>query len=323
MTIQKYLTTKEVAAELERSVATIYKYVQSKKLTPVYQDKWQIDSSLLFHPDDVEKLKGELSKPGLSVRDLAKKLDVYPSTINTYIQKGTLAAEKKLYRGKEQYFITEDEFNRFLLTYKQKKSHERKNFYSKTYDVYLFQSFMNEQGEKARIMELEGDTGIAFTTAGEVFPIEQLKSEGYKPTYTIEESRYITKKGYAFFRFPNSKYIEAPMYEIIESFFRHLSYKNVRLAIVNNQIELHVKPAKLNNLEKEQIELLQKSIVEGTVFVRHDGVYIDSEDESITIHISKSLKTELKNMAEQEELTLDELGAQLIKLGLEYQRINS
>jgi predicted XRE-type DNA-binding protein len=116
--------------------------VKEKKLRPVYEDKWQIESTLLFRKEDVLKLQKQLEKPGYITAEVAEILEIHPTTLSSYIKKRLLKAEKDFHigLGKDVYFIKE-ELERFQREYQT--NNKSKQFFIQNGNYYLFQSLRN------------------------------------------------------------------------------------------------------------------------------------------------------------------------------------
>jgi len=314
---RSYLTTKEVAEYLDVTKTTIYKYVHTNQLKPVYEDDWKIDETMLFQKDDVLELKKEKVKPGLTTGDVAKELGLHQVTVNNYIKQGKLMAVKQEYNGKMMNFIQNEELERFKNYHAAKDKKDRKTFYSSNLELYLFQTLVNNNtGEKARIMELEGNEGTIQTEKGEVFPLEQMGERGYVKEETFPDVNHITKHGYITFRFIKPSHVASPILDIIESFYRAISHKNIRLYIMEGLIQLEVKPFLFKELKGEEsrhlINILQDNIIEGKLMVRHNGLLLDSGLEQLTIYLPSEQKKILKEKAKMEGLAINEYVARLV-----------
>lgn len=311
MTInEKYLTTKEAAEELNVSVPTIYKYVKEKKLRPVYEDKWQIDETLLFKQEDVEEVKESFTKPGLTTGEVAKDVGVHPTTVASYINQGLLKATKQPYMGRELYFIKEEDLESFKEHNNFQKNREKKQFFTKDKKYYLFQRLHNkEESILGRIMDLDGEKGKVLTEEGRAFLLSNMEDEGFSRVETFKERKYITKRGYAYFQFNLPNHISSPIFDLIELFYRKIGNKNMRLSINEGIIELEVKPILLSGIAEStnphEVQILKDHIKKGTVSVRHNGVLIDSEIDSLVVPIPSKLKEELKNVADKQGITLE------------------
>jgi DNA-binding transcriptional MerR regulator len=312
-----YLKTNEVANLLGVSISTIYKYVKEKKLTPVYQDKWRIDESLLFRPKEVEKLKDEFKKPGLTTGEVATKLNIHPTTVSSYIAKGILPATKKLYKGRELYFIEQEDLDRFQENQRTNKR-EKKQFYSKTKGFFLFQVLTNERtNEKARIMEFDGQDGKAITEDGRILSLTQLKEEGFTKKQKLVEKKYITKRGFAVIELPKPNYINSPVFSIIEAFYQHLGPQNIKINSEKEYIYIEVKPIFIEGFTEElyqkEISIIEKHLKEGKLEVRHNGIIIDSDLEPLTLHIPSALKQSVVQNSKDQGLTIEEYTTKILQ----------
>lgn len=314
---KELLTTNEVAKILDKSVNTIYKYVKEKKLRPVYEDSWQIDQTLLFRRKDVEKLRELLKKPGLTTGEVANKLNLHISTVNSYVKKGILHAEKHYHigLGREVYFVKEEELERFKNNHQS--PNDAKKFFIRDGEFYLFQLFNHPTtNEWGRIIELVNDDGKIMTEQGRTLSLSQALNEGFLPTYYVPEHEFIHQKGYAVFQFPKPQHISSPIYNVVDLFYQQYGRKNIRMIVEQEQIHIEVKP-KFLELDPDQyhaeFKVLDKHLVDGKILKRHNGIYIDSDLESIVVHVRTAIKEKVKQQAETEGLTMDEYVGKLIK----------
>ncbi|KKI90670.1 hypothetical protein WQ54_19305 [Bacillus sp. SA1-12] len=320
----EFLKTNEVANLLNVSVSTIYKYVKENKLTPVYRDKWKIDESLLFRPEEVEKLKDEFKKPGLTTGEVATMLNIHPTTVASYIAKGILPATKKLYKGRELYFIEQEDLDRYRENQKTRKK-DKKQFYLKKKGFFLFQVFTNERtNEKARIMEFDGQDGKAITENGRILSLTQLKEEGFNKKQKLVEKKYITKRGFAVIELPKPNYINSPVFSIIETFYDHLGPQNIKISSEKESIYIEVKPVFIEGFTEElyqkEISIIEKHLIEGKLEVRHNGIIIDSDLESLILHIPSHLKKNIVQNAKKQGLTIEEYATKILIEGVNYEK---
>lgn len=316
---EQLLTTKQVAEILNLSIPTIYKYIKEKRLHPIYEDSWQIDETHLFKKEDVEELKGKLEKPGLTTGEVAKQLQVHPTTVAAYIKKGELKATKQLYKGRNLYFIKEEEVVNFKRSHPKQQKRRKKDFYHKATGLYLFQTVKNKQTfELGRIMKLSNGSGEVWTESGEIIVFDQMQQHNFFAVENFLEKSYITKRGYVIFRFPIPKHIASPIFPLIELFYRALSYRNIRVTKREQHIQLEVKPCFIKELNEDshpyEINLLQKHIIKGSVIKRHNGLLLESDMEVLTINLSSSLKNRLKELAKHQDLTMEEYVRKLIQM---------
>ncbi|MDX8367139.1 helix-turn-helix domain-containing protein [Cytobacillus sp. IB215665] len=313
----EHLTTQQVAEYLGRGTATIYKYVKEGKLTPVYDhSKWKMRRTKIFKREEVEKLKAELKKPGISTFEASKRINLKYPTLMSFIYDGTIPAKKLEHRGKEQYFIAEEDLEQFLSSdfyARYLTQREKKQFVSEQ-GYLLFQSFINpETNINARLMEVDGDEGKIISQDGVAMSIQEAIDEGFESSITFEDKAYSTKKGYATFRFMKPYDVRSNIYSIIEAFYQSTGPKNVRLTVDHNYINVEVKPLYIEGKHHEFMQLLQQHVVSGKVFEEPSGILIDSDLEPLTIYIPSKMKQFIREKAEQEGKTMEEVSVEALK----------
>lgn len=313
----KYLTTKQASSELGVVVSTIYKYVKEGHLKPVYDDKWQIDETLLFHPEDIKELQEKFHKPGLTTGEAAKELGLHPTTVASYISKGILRASKSLYKGRELYFISKEEVEKLQKSNLIKKNQLKKAFHTND-GYYLFQSLSN--GEKfVRIMNIQGDEGTVVDDNGNEITLLESKIKGFEVKEKYRERKYITKKGYAKFIFPLPAGIRSSVFNVIELFYQKLGHRNIKLEVDQGYIHLEVKPITLGISQathETEIALMEKHLVEGKIYQRVDKLLVDSDLEPIVIHVPTKLKEQIKRNSDTAKTTIEEYVLELVRKGM-------
>ncbi|WP_449598946.1 helix-turn-helix domain-containing protein, partial [Niallia sp. Marseille-Q9988] len=200
---KKQITTKEAAELLGVAENTVLSYSRQGILTAVNEKSWQIDNTKYFYIDDVEEVKDKLKKPGLSTGEVATQLGVSTVTVFNYIKDGKLTAEKEVYRGRELYFIKQTELERFQKNYKNVRSRNNKEFYSKPNKQGWFQLFIHERSEEhGRLMVGDDEVYFLLTASGNKIPYTKIEQYGFKPVYLIERGSIISKRKFAKFEFP-------------------------------------------------------------------------------------------------------------------------
>lgn len=312
---KEYVTTDEAAKILGVSTQTIYKYEKEQKLTSLYDHKWRMRKTKLFKREDVELLKQKFDKPGLTTGEAAEQAGVTPATILTYIKKEQLPAFMKKYKGKDLYFIKQEDLNEFLSSKEfqiQEKKRERKQFYDKDKGYVLYQSLQTENGQLARILELDRE-GKVVTSDGESLNLQQAKEQGFTPVNGIVDHPYSTKRGYAKFRFVKPHNIVSNIYDIIEAFYQNAGPQNIRLNTEDEYIVMEVKPVSLPfTKEKDQsiINLIQHYLIEGKIIFDIEGIFIESDLEPFIIHIPSDMKEFIRKKASAENKSMEELAIQ-------------
>ncbi|WP_209124462.1 helix-turn-helix domain-containing protein [Alkalihalobacillus sp. BA299] len=319
---KKRLTTGDVAKLLEVTEHTVYNYIKQNKIVPFNKDTWHWDGQYFFYEEDINVDTLVEKKPGKTTGEVAKELGVSQTTVLKYINSGELEATLQSYKGRDMYFIADDEVKRFIENYSKQKKYEKKSFYSKETGYCLFQLFFNSKLNKvARIKEISNEGIIALTEDGRTVEINELKSEGFNPAYIIEEGKYNTKKGHAKFRFTKPRQIKSTTYKIIDLFYQSAGPLNIRLFEEEDMIEIEIKPTLIEIDRQEfmdEINMLQQSLIEGNVSIRHNGVLIDSDLEVLQLYLPSDLKAEIKKRAERQNITMDELMLEVVRK--EFQR---
>lgn len=313
---KNFLTTAEVAERLNVTPNTIYKYVREGKLVPLYDHKWRMRKSKVFSLEQVEKLEKEYKKPGLTTGEVSAELGIHVVTINSYIQANTLKAEKHLYKGREIYFIEPEELERFRkenYTSGEQKL-DKKDFYLKEKGFLLFQLFVNKYThELARLMTIKNQSGKLLTEGGEEYSLEIGTSRGFEPYQRIENKEYSTKRGYVKFNFPRPQQIKNNVYTAIETLYVAAGPQNIRYNFQAQSLEIEIKPVLIKTEDKNIKELLQQHLIEGKILVQPDGIYLDSDLESLIITVPSQLKEYIRERAKKENKSMEQLAIEAFK----------
>src|SRR5690625_3330015 len=127
--------------------------VRRGEIVPINKEDWQIDGEYLFSDEEVERVKDEFKKPGLTIREVAERLNISQARVYQLIrrEKDPLHTVQQFYNGKDRHFVTEAE----LIAFRERNHFNvdvKKNMVSKKHNVYLFQLFMNNRTDEfARI----------------------------------------------------------------------------------------------------------------------------------------------------------------------------
>ncbi|MCM3393123.1 helix-turn-helix domain-containing protein [Cytobacillus oceanisediminis] len=309
---REMITTNEAAEILKVKPSTIHKYVKQGELKPVYEDNWHIDNTKLFYKEDVEELKKKKGKPGITTGEASKLLGLHTATIFQYIQQGLLAAEKKLYKGREFYFITPEELERFKSFYEEQKRNEGKDFYYKDTNYAWYQEFHSPEGKDSNFLLLNEELQPYLQSQnGEQIPYEEIEKAGYKPVKKIPDIGYKTQKGFAKFQFTESQ----EFYRTMGLFYSTLGPKNIKVFLdKENKITVEVKPILIkDDIPGYIFSLLEESLIEGDISKRLEGVFIDSDLEVLAIAIPSELKRKIKEDAAESKKTIEELVVSILK----------
>ncbi|WP_142385647.1 helix-turn-helix domain-containing protein [Metabacillus schmidteae] len=320
-----YVSTSDAAKILGVSTQTIYKYEKENKLTSLYDHKWRMRKTKLFKLDEVEQLKKEFNKPGLTTGEAAERVGVTSATILTYIKEGKIPATIERYKGKDLYFITEEDIEDFISSKEfqsQERKKERKQFYDKDTGHILFQSFTFNDGQFGRILELKGEYSKVVTKDGEAFTLREAIELGATPNYKIDEKPYSTKRGYAKFRFIKPHSVQSDIYEIIENFYKYAGPQNIRLTLEDEYIQMEVKPVALPfspQSHQSVINLIDHYLIEGKILSDIDSIFIESDLEPFIIHIPSELKEFIRKEASSRKVSMEELAIEVFR---EYWKLN-
>ncbi len=309
---REMITTNEAAEILNVKPSTIHKYVKQGELKPVYEDNWHIDNTKLFYKEDVEELKQKKGKPGITTGEASKLLGLHTATIFQYIQQGLLAAEKKLYKGREFYFIAPEELERFKSFYEEQKRNEGKDFYDKDKNYAWYQEFLSPEGKDSNFLLLNEELQPYLQSQnGEKIPYEEIEKAGYKPVKKIPDIGYKTQKGFAKFQFTESQ----EFYRTMGLFYSTLGPKNIKVFLdKENKITVEVKPILIkDDIPGYIFSLLEESLIEGDISKRLEGVFIDSDLEVLAIAIPSELKRKIKGDAVRTKKTIEELVISILR----------
>ncbi|WP_410976709.1 helix-turn-helix domain-containing protein [Bacillus cereus] len=306
--------TKEAAKQLNIAESTLHKYVKDGLIKPVYDD-WKQDGSRLFYVDDIERLAESIKKPkGITIFELAKKIGKTKTYILKHIKLGNLSAEKIVYRGKETFLIDSAEAKKFI---------EKENLESSTRhfinidgnDYFLYQLLENSVTNKtARIIDIE--IGKVLTDCNEVKELASSLNEGYSPNLYIEKGRGFTTKKVVKFSFPLPSKFDDIFYTIIDWLYAHIKGNEMTVTRNKESILVTVKPVVIptrtsNNLE--EIGFLTEHIIEGSLAIREGKVILSSEWDSVTYYLRNDEKKQLKNIAQKQGISMEQLCENLIR----------
>lgn len=296
------LTTKELAEFADISEQTIYSLVKRGEISPINKEDWTIDGTYYFDVATVEKVREMYRKPGLTNKEVAEELQVSLSTAQKLIKTKEIPSFTAFYLGKTVSFVKKEDLEEF----KVQHQFERKTpIYEKESNSFLFQSFAHSTtGEVARITEISSDGDVlAKTERGTEMPLETLLKTGYQSSVQLEEKKNNNKRGYCGFRFVKPSHLQSPIYDVVELLFQLIGPNNMKVKVDETSIEVSVKPTLLL-LNKEEhksvIDLLQHNCIEGKVIVRHKGVMLDSDLETIHTVIPSDMKKKVSQVIEQE-----------------------
>lgn len=314
------LTTKGAASYLNVAEVTIHKYVKDGLLEPVFKN-WKNDGTKLFFLEDVQKLEGKLKRPGgMTISEIAKRLGISNSHILKHIKSGKLVAKKHIYKGKETYFIESEIAEEFIkniqITSRNKKQYSIQ-IDGTEYFLYQKLSHSYDDSKAARIIDVQ--YGKVITNQEEVISLQEAIEQGYEMTSTIRKGKYISTKGSVRFEFMKPRMNDSMLFVIIDWFYTHITPSNMNINIVDNVVIVSVKPSTLlvdTMYFQEEIQYLNKHLIEGSLSIREDKVILRSDWDSIKFYLREHEKEKLQQLAKEQSISLEQLCENLIRKSL-------
>ncbi|QKE76077.1 helix-turn-helix domain-containing protein (plasmid) [Arthrobacter citreus] len=316
---EQVLTTKEVIEYLGKewgeqpSTSTIYYYVRNGKLKQKYEDNWRIEGTMQFDKTVVEAFASEYKRPeGYTLSEVSIIVGLHVTTLQKYIKDGSLAASKFDFKGKPTYFVSNESLTSLKESdYVNKSKSKRKSFFTKNKEFYLYQSFRNElTNDYGRIIRIENNIPTLMTAHGKELVGAAIMASGYEPIYKVGTFKRVTKKHYATFEFIILNNIKSKDYRIFDFIYNFIGTENIDIEQGKNKVHIKIKPLFIQ-LDKESIDnynetfkILETLLIEGSIQLRHNGLYIGTDFESITINIPKNVKEQLHKLANESELSI-------------------
>ncbi|XRG79020.1 hypothetical protein V5E38_01485 [Rossellomorea sp. GAMAL-10_SWC] len=142
--------------------------------------------------------------------------------------------------------------------------------------------------------------------------IEIPNGEDYAHQKKVNFVEMITKKDFARFELliPNS--INSKEYRVFDFIYNYIGAENFNIERDSYKIILKIKPIFVQ-MDKELIDtyyetilILEKILKEGIVQLRYNGVHIGTVNESITIYIPKSIKEQIRDLANELNLSIED-----------------
>ncbi|MFF3024429.1 helix-turn-helix domain-containing protein [Gottfriedia sp. NPDC057948] len=315
------LTTKQVIKYLtdvwgdEPSHSMIYYYVREGKLKAKYEDNWRIDGTLLFDRVVIEEFAKEFKRPeGYTLSEVSKIVGLHVTTLQKYIKDGSLDASKFDFKGKPTYFVPKEALTSLQESdYVNRSKSKRKSFFTRDKEFYLYQSFRNETtNDYGRIIKVENNIPTLLTAHGKEIIGAAIKDSGYEPIYKVNTFKRITKKDFAKFELliPNS--INSKEYRVFDFIYNYIGAENFNVERDSYKIILKIKPIFVQ-MDKELIDtyyetilILERILKEGIVQLRYNGLHIGTDNESITINVPKSIKEQIRDLANGLDLSIED-----------------
>lgn len=312
------LTTKSAAEFLNVADVTIHKYVKDGLLEPVYKN-WKDDGTKLFFLEDIQKLAVELKRPdGLSISEIAKRLDVSNSYILQNIKRGKLIAEKHVYRGKQTYFIEPEIAEQFIKNIQLGKKHNPIELNGTEY--FLYQKLYNMHDDSMIAFVIDIQNRRVLTNNDELLTLEEAIEKGYKISHRIKKGSYFTNKGTLKFEFMKPSMYESMFFDIVNWFYVHLTPSNMNINVIDNVVIVSVKAATIpvdTMYFQKEIQYLKKHLIEGNLNIRENKVLLCSDWASVKFYLREHEKEKLRKLAKEQSISLEHLCQNLIRKSLD------
>ncbi|MBU8908264.1 helix-turn-helix domain-containing protein [Desertibacillus haloalkaliphilus] len=309
---KEFFTVKDVASILNISEPAVYNNIKNENFRPYNKKYKHIHGGYRFSIEEVERIREEFRKPGLTTKDIADELGVSINTILKYIHDGTLPSDRQEYRGRVRNFVQEENFESFKKSFQQKKR-EKSSFYSRQTGYFLFQPFKNNtNNDFARIMEFSDGEGVAVTTSFEKIHTDDLEQRGYQPLIEFPHLKVNQKRGYATFTFPKPPHVKSPVYSLLEFFIKNVGPQNMKVINEDHSIKVKVKPTLIplnQNDNHGEMALIQQHLTEGKLTTLPEEIFIDSDLEVVKTYIPSEDKDRLKKEAKELGMSLEEFVA--------------
>jgi len=317
----RYMNERITIEDFERALYvtrnTLYAYIKKDVIRPYNKDDWHLDGEYLFTSEEFERVKENFKRPdGYTTREAAEMLNISTGTVTVYAQQGKIIANRHHYKGKDQYFIPEAEVLRLKSEPIRKVNKAKKTFLNRRWGVYLFQPYRHKTNDSlARITSIgnseDEDVVLTTDTLTEI-PFSYVRKD-YEPAISFNQGKPIIKKGWVHFRFPLPSNMTSQIFTFIDRFVNDVGVRNMDMKVSEKRIDLYVKPVLLPLEWEEEVDELQGYLMEGTLHIRYNGVYIDSEVETIQAGIHRSIKEKIQKEAVQDGMTIEDKVAAILK----------
>lgn len=325
-----YYTTEEAAELLNKSKATIYKYIKEGKLTPLQDHRWRMLRTKVFPKEQVDSLAEiQEKKLGLTTTEAANRLGVHRSTLYKFVKDGILPSIKGTMKGREVSFIKEEDLEKFSLEnadYLNKEQLKKRSYLDSGTNTALFQKFESESGKVARIIfNKNGETAFLFED-NDICPYEVgIYKYELRPSYSLNSSNEQNKNpGYAKFIMPAKAQLT---WEFLDYMYQQVNTVNILINMDSmefdhlNNLEIYVKRAAISDVSVRLYEYLLRYVKEGELYYQNDGfLLIDTDIDSLTLYIPKKIKERMKERAIETGTSMQELALQVLQ-DVDWERI--
>ncbi|WP_018393276.1 helix-turn-helix domain-containing protein [Bacillus sp. 37MA] len=319
----EYYTTKEVASRIGKSVPTIHKYVEEGKLTPV-EDLWGGYRGLLFEKEPIEQFIQEMpnEKPGLTLNEAADRLQTNRSTVQTYLNEGLVPYVKRESRGREVTFIKETDLKEFTEIHAERLKEDRlkqRHFYNRKNNEAIYHRFSSSSIQEARLFrEGLGDWYFIVPKTGQTLSYnEGIYEHKLKPDYPVVFGKRTGTPGYAKLKLPLRYSLT---YQFVDLLYQYAHVANMYMDMEEDRLIVLVKDCVCFDVSEELASFIQSRIDEGQARFQRGVLAIESEEETLSVRLSRETKQWIKQLADQNGSSMQEVASSIIE---EYRKMKN
>lgn len=317
-----FYTIEQAAEILNRTRSTIYKYIQQGKIKPKEDHKWRMLPGTLIPKAQIDELATmQEEKKGYSFAEAADILGIHRTTVKRLADEGRIPYFKSNWRGREVSFINKEDLNTFKEQnqgYLDTERLKRRDFYLKDKNLGFYQKFLSPAGLEARLLVNEKrKLKFLFPNTKEVISYEEgIYKYELTPAYKLTSNDMNTSPGVAYFKLPR---FNSFTFSIIDSLYSQSSISNLYMDhLQEDYLSLYVKNLVINDILYPVARFLDDHIQKGSCYYNEENqiLSIESDVESLMVHLPKGLKDSIKQIAETQKISMQELAKRILEEGV-------
>jgi excisionase family DNA binding protein len=319
--VNEWYTQKQVAERLGVSKATVYHYAKQGKIRKI-ADPHRLHREARYYKEEVDRLASEREQQptGMRPSEVAKQLGLSVQSVYKYIKDGSIkAVEVPFGDERTNYVISEEAFLEAKELFQSLESERvRKNeYYDSTHDVALFQYFQSQDSTAARVMkneELNWGFYLPYYQKWVEYN-EGTEKYGLEPCYEIHKDT-LDYKGYVHIQVPKGEDI---LYPFIDFIYESWGIENVGIREHEQDVYISMKAGEifLQHSIPFNLDQLIPFIKEGTIKIAEGVFIVRSAYRKTNLELSIKMLETVKQLAEQENMTMSQWVEQAINQALE------
>lgn len=304
---QIIMNTTEVKEYLGVSHFVVNNLIKQGKLVPINKDTWRLDGSFLFEREDVEAIKKERKKEGLTLYQASKKYDVSTYQLEKWLEDGELTVTVQEHRNREMKFIKEEELRQLVHRFDQVNTMYT---YSQKYNTVLFQRYIHGN-TIARIISIPKRGDIMLVDEfGSEFTLKEANKLGYAPAYELSDKPRSHHQRFVKFRIPKSDQLRNSSFQLIDLILQYVSPRNIKVSVEEEFWYFDVRQSLIElpmGMQLEWIESLTPYLIEGKLVKRvNNSVYLDSSSVTKPVTMSSKEYKAINKIIEETNSTIEE-----------------